>query len=288
MAIRCLALLFALLAFGYARPAAAETTICTPITSLPAVLTTQGVYCLKQHLETSITSGAAITIASNNITLDCNRFKIGGLLGGPGTTAIGVSATNRLNISLRNCGIRGFLYGVQLTGGYYTVEDNRFDLNTYVGIHASGDGSVVRRNEVLDTGNSVVAGLDNFRAIWVLEDADVLDNTVSGVMATSGSDANAYGILTENFGSGTISGNRVRNLVPDGSGARRGIWNSGSGRVTVERNTVVLDGALLGDTGIRCSLTLQGASRNNTILGAGLGVPFTNCPEAGGNFFNIL
>ena len=32
----------------------------------------------KAHLNTSITSGAAITVATNNVVIDCNDFRIGG------------------------------------------------------------------------------------------------------------------------------------------------------------------------------------------------------------------
>ena len=40
----------------------AETINCTPITSLPATITAQGIYCLTGNLTTSQTSGNAITI----------------------------------------------------------------------------------------------------------------------------------------------------------------------------------------------------------------------------------
>ena len=39
-------------------PAHAETTNCTAITSLPAVITSQGVYCFTGNLSTSMTTGS--------------------------------------------------------------------------------------------------------------------------------------------------------------------------------------------------------------------------------------
>jgi hypothetical protein len=94
----------------------AETEDCTNITTLPLTITVQGVYCLKQDLATNIASGNAITIATNNVTIDFNGFKLGGLAAGPNTQANGVAAENRQNITLRNGNIRGFRSGVRING----------------------------------------------------------------------------------------------------------------------------------------------------------------------------
>jgi hypothetical protein len=56
------AVLLVLLAFVGAAPARTETVNCTPITSLPFVITVQGVYCFTGDLETDITLDAAIEI----------------------------------------------------------------------------------------------------------------------------------------------------------------------------------------------------------------------------------
>ena len=53
------------------------------ISSLPVTITTQGVWCLDRDLSTSNSAGPAVTIATNNVTVDCNGFKIGGLGAGP-------------------------------------------------------------------------------------------------------------------------------------------------------------------------------------------------------------
>lgn len=292
--IKALAVLGVLAGLGYAHPAAAETTICTEITSTPTVITTQGVYCLKKHLTANLSTGAAITVNANNVTIDCNEFKIGDLAAGPQTNAVGISANSRLNVTVRNCGIRGFRAGIELLNGDYRVENNRLDLNTQIGIRVSGDGSKIRGNEVVDTGGSSVAGLTEFQGIDSGGDVDIIDNTISGVAASGGSNGTAYGIRTQDMDSGTIRGNRVRNLAADGSGARRGIWNNNGNRNTVEGNTVVMNGGLLGaDAGIRCGdgLILSGVSRNNTVLGAGLVgqlLSFLNCTSVAGDYANPL
>ena len=62
--------------------ARAETVNCTAITSLPAVITVQGIYCFTGNLSTAITTGNAIEIQTNNVVLDLNGFKLGGLAAG--------------------------------------------------------------------------------------------------------------------------------------------------------------------------------------------------------------
>lgn len=274
--------------------ARAETQDCTNITAIPATISTQGVYCLKQHVSGALASGAAITINVNNVTLDCNEFKIGNLAAGPSTQAVGVLASGRLNVTVRNCGIRGFRSGVMLTDGVYRVESNAFDHQTQSGIMVSGDGSLLRDNDVVSTGGSTVPGTGEFTGISGSGDMDIIDNTIDAVVATDGGDGDVIGILTTGNDAGTIKGNRIRNLVKDGSGARAGIWNSGGSHVAIEGNTVVLDSPLvLGEAGIRCGdgLILNGASRDNTILGSGLlneALALLNCSPAGGDFVNPL
>src|SRR5690606_35329103 len=82
------------------RPAAAAESFdnCSGfIDSVPAVIATQGVWCLRGNLATNIGSGgsSAITIAANNVTIDCNHFKLGGLAAGNGSQADGIHASDR-------------------------------------------------------------------------------------------------------------------------------------------------------------------------------------------------
>src|SRR5688500_16840215 len=81
------------------------------IDSLPAVIETQGIWCLRKDLSTAITGSAAIDIRANNVTLDCNDFKLGGLPAGAYTDASGVAAIDRFNVTVRRCNIRGFYQG---------------------------------------------------------------------------------------------------------------------------------------------------------------------------------
>ena len=145
-------------------PAQAETTNCTAITSLPAVITVQGIYCFTGHLNTAITTGDAIDIRTNNVIVDLNGFKLGGLAAGPGTFANGIHASDRQNITIKNGTIRGFFAGIRLqapgASQGHVVEDIRADQNTYIGIQVSGAGNIVRNNQVVATGGTTCCGAD--------------------------------------------------------------------------------------------------------------------------------
>src|SRR5262245_43589026 len=141
-------------------PALAETVNCTPITSLPAVISVPGIYCFTGNLDTSISSSGdrAITISANNVVLDLNGFKLGGLGGGTATLATGVFASGRQNITIKNGTIRGFWEGIFLFNSAasqgHVIEDIRADNNRNVGINVDGTGNIVRNNQVVATGGS--------------------------------------------------------------------------------------------------------------------------------------
>lgn len=204
---------FALLALAIAAaatPARAETTNCTPITTVPYTIAVQGVYCFTGNLATAITSGVAITIATSNVTLDMNGFKLGGLGAGPSTQATGIYSYQRQNITIRNGIVRGFQHGIWLddiapftTSQGHLVEDVLADQNTFFGFRVVGRACVVRRNQVVATGGGT---LNDARAMEVVGPGnDVLNNRVAGTVGTG----ETRGIYIF-YGTGTVlEGNRV-------------------------------------------------------------------------------
>src|SRR5688572_33166642 len=78
------------------------------ITALPATITTPGTWCLKQDLATLLASGNAITVKANDVTLDCNDFKLDGSGAGVSTKTIGIRAVDVSNVTVRHCNVRGF------------------------------------------------------------------------------------------------------------------------------------------------------------------------------------
>jgi hypothetical protein len=270
-----------LLSAPLAARAAESYDNCTGfITSVPTVINTQGTWCMKSDLATAITSGNAITINNNNVTVDCNDFKLGGLAAGISTSTNGIFAFNRSNFTVRHCSIRGFYVGVELggaSGGGHAIEDNRFDSNTFIAIDIQGDGSVVRRNLVSNSGGST----NNVNAYGIATSgsANVLDNSVSGVIAASGGNGSASGIATFLDAEGQVSGNGVRGVIKDGTGVATGIENINSGRIVLRNIDVIGDGSAA-STGLYCENS-DSSANDNVIGGFVNGIKF--CTNSGGN-----
>lgn len=264
--------------------ASAETNDCTPIVSLPATVTSQGIYCLTGDLSTAITSGSAIELANNNITLDCNGFKIGGLAGGPSTQAAGIRSLNRSNITIRNCNIRGFLLGIALeaNGGEtetaygQIVEDNRLDGITGRAIFMNAEGSVIRRNTIIDTGGNPYS----FAAtgILVLGTTDVIDNVVDGAVEPSNAPDVSNGIWIEHSAGSVIAGNRVRNL--SGAGTRAFV-NVGPGDVVFRDNFASTSSTGSSDVGFLCASDVESLTVGNASVG--FSTAYSMCVNGGGN-----
>jgi hypothetical protein len=254
------------------------------IDALPATITTQGTWCLRQNLDTSATSGNAIEIQTNNVTIDCNGFRMRGSGGGPSTTAVGIVANGRLNLAIRHCTIRGFQEGISLTAGSgYLVEDNLLDQNRTIGIGSVGGGIVIRRNIVTNSGGSPVSG----QVYAIYADGDVIDNVVDGVAgADSLVNFSATGIYSPadadiNIGI-VIQGNRIRNLTPKGTGEAIGI--SSNGRGVLVRDNVIGQASVTTGFGISCNDNTSHV-RDNVILKYGTGIAVA-CDDAGGNSVN--
>ncbi len=207
------------------------------IDTVPATISTQGVWCLRKDLSTSIGTGAAITINANNVTIDCNDFKLGGLAAGPSSIAVGISALNRQNATIRHCNVRGFKAGILLNDGAgHLVEDNRLDNNLAFGIYILGEHNLVQRNRVFDTGGNAAAK----NTFGIYAQAAIIDNVVDGVFADVGG-----GFIAGISASGTgarVSGNTVAGLAPT---ATNGIAvsnvvgiNVGQGPMTIVGNSI--------------------------------------------------
>ena len=279
------AILGGLIAFAMATEARAETLgTCTGfITTVPAVIDSQGVWCLQQGLATAVASGNAITINANNVTLDCNDMKLGALAAPLDTIAVGVYANNRVNLTVRRCNIRGFHIAVMFegSGGGHVVEDNRIGGTTHFGIQVFGDGSVIRRNEVFDIGGSTVSA--DAYGIYAGHTVDVLENRISGVMGTAGGNGYAVGIYTSSNVGGRVVGNGVRNLIESGTASPLGIYNVNSVGMSIRDNDLQ-GSAGFGDSGVYCTDTSSSA-RDNTVIGFALAMD-GSCSDDGGNVFH--
>lgn len=235
---------FAWLLFAPDGAAAAE--VCTgTITSLPATISTPGVWCLAGDLGTGLASGNAIRLATHHTTLDCQGFRISGLAAGPDTSAVGVAVINKQGTVIRDCNIRGFHTGIAITGGQpgHVVEDNRLDGATVRGILVDAPASTVRRNRVLDVGGST----SEPGAAWGIVatgQVDVVGNDVDGVDALlSDESAAGTGVLVQDDPLADIARNRIRRILGAGAGTGIGVRVLGGTGVVVRDNVI-------GDVGI--------------------------------------
>ena len=202
------------------------------ITTVPTTITAQGTWCLKSDVSTAIASGAAITVGANNVTLDCNGFKLGGLSAGAGTLTKGIHAKERIGLTVRHCNVRGFHYGVLFEGGAsHVVENSSFLGNTFAGTSATTvDNVIIRDNVLTDTGGSTITSWPNPIQVVGGSGAIVSGNVINGVVP-GGTSGNVDGIQMSSTARGAIvSGNRIFGLHAGTNGTATGITLSPYGK----------------------------------------------------------
>lgn len=252
------------------------------IAALPAVINTQGTWCLDKDLATAIASGNAISIETNNVTIDCNDFKVGNLAAGVGTTTIGIRSTGRLNHVVRNCNVRGFHTGISLTeGGGHVVEDNRVEASRAGGIVVAGAGSSIRRNLVADTGGAQPASPTTV-AITGFSNVTIVDNTVVNAFLTDQAlESHVVAGIASLYSVAPVERNIVNGLDAMGIGAATGIWMVVTPDAPVVDNRVHAAG-LGGFAGIHCQLESSMArTRDNMVADYATGI--LGCGNAGNN-----
>lgn len=197
-----------------AMPAQAETTACMEITTIPTMITTQGVHCLKAPIgiNPGLMSGTAIDVMVNNVVIDFNGFKLGNKDAGTATTATGIRGVDRDNVTIKNGIIRGFARGISFevtslvvpsTSSGIVVEDMIVDDSTVEGIWVEGTGHTVQRNRVLNTGGStatdpgdsigIYAAGPNHRILYNDVTEVLLQGSPTGIFVSAGNGSVALG-----------------------------------------------------------------------------------------------
>lgn len=204
---------------------AADTDKCTPISAVPFTISAPGSYCLTKNISapSTFTSGNAITVSSDDVTIDLAGYTLGNLLAGTGTQAIGIQGIGLNNVTIQNGTVRGFFIGIQLSGAAgcstgssgHLVTNIRADSNRYIGIQVLGSGIVVGQNQVLHTGGSTSATVSFTVGIHIGGDgAQVVNNSVvDTIPAASTGLVNRILINAENNFTGAVAEyNRVANV----------------------------------------------------------------------------
>lgn len=199
----------------------AVTPSCTAITYLPYVISNEGVYCFTGNLETSMTSGEAITIEVDDVTIDLNGWMLDGSSAGVDSETRGVFAYMRKNITIKNGTIRGFFAGVILQDYAPTevsvghiVEDMRIENSYFLGMYIMGNDIVARQNQVFVVGSS-----HSYASGIILNGprCQAIDNYISGISA-SGSAGLARAISISCFDGAIVKDNHLNDIHFTGSG----------------------------------------------------------------------
>jgi parallel beta-helix repeat protein len=235
-------------------PAAAETTVCTGLPTLPTTITVSGHYCVNKNFSQAF-SAAAIIINAHNVVLDCNDHSINNTSGG----VTGVYASNRSGVTVRNCNISNFGRGI----AFFETADGASRNNVIV-------NNAVSKSRLVGI---QVAGTSNL----------IADNRVTENLGGSTGGGYTYGILLSSFGDNgvgnVIRNNTITNMAPSIYARVIGIYMNDVDNNALIGNTIssLFPPMDLGVYGIIGSTTSIGnAAIGNTVLAA------TNDPPGGG------
>ncbi|PKP52682.1 MAG: hypothetical protein CVT90_02555, partial [Candidatus Altiarchaeales archaeon HGW-Altiarchaeales-3] len=157
--------------------------------------------------------------AYNDITLDCQGHSIGGI-STPEEMTHGIYADDKHGITIKNCILTKWDYGIYLYGSGNNITSNSINLNDLYGIYLmdSSDNSIIN--------NTVTSNNNNGIYLQYSSQNTIINNTVTF--------NNYYGILLEDSSDNTLLGNdltknKVYSLFDNGNG--------GEGCNNVENNT---------------------------------------------------
>ena len=214
--------------------------------NVPFVITKPGSYRLVSNLNVSSLNATAISIATDNVTIDLNGFTIGGPGTQPGVTA-GFGIANAFpspglnkNVVVRGGTIQDFDYGVHLAGMNNRVESIHV-YNTSHGIFV-GRSSVVSQCQV---SSSYATGIGTDDGCMVLNNTIYSTESTQQAINTSGG--------ASPVGGNTVMGNNIRF-------GHKGIRVRGQGN-RIEGKTITLC-----ETGIDLSEGTQNYFAKNLLL----------------------
>ncbi|MEM7249994.1 MAG: right-handed parallel beta-helix repeat-containing protein [Pseudomonadota bacterium] len=218
---------------------------CIEINAIPTVIAQPGHYCLAGDFDYPATSGNAITIDADHVTLDFDSHRVNGFGGGMGTTAIGVFAAGRRNITITNGTLTGFRIGIKIdlqspstsSAGARMLIASRTRLgpsrtlvvnapqmeahkiegmtllqSRFSGIYAVGDATSILGNRIIETGSG--SNEHNAIAIYLAgQGARIRDNDIH-LVTVDGETSNyehgsRIGILCNDCDAGIVEQNRI-------------------------------------------------------------------------------
>lgn len=131
---------------------------CNVIEKLPYTVSRGGCYTLAADMTLDSINTHAITIAGDRVTIDLNNKTISGSFQKNARNA-GVFANNVKNLKIKNGAIKGFMYGIRVSG---EKSKNTFvsgitsEENTFRGISVNGASTRIFQNTILNIGGTTV------------------------------------------------------------------------------------------------------------------------------------
>lgn len=234
------------------------------IAKLPYKITKPGTYVLSKTFN-YLGPTHAIEVQADDVTVDLrgNLLNYAGTDGAT-TTAAGVFADSRKNVTVRNGTIRGFFRAVYLenhiNSARHVVEDIVAEKCRLLGLQVKGPDMIVRRNRVIGLGSTTVGGPSRWGIFIQGERATVTDNVVLDV-APDGAITKAYSLYFIGSTSSLVQRNSALNSTPAVVFERHGFYFTNCSGLVLEANTVSYQ-----YYGINFADSCAGAIfRNNTV-----------------------
>ncbi|WP_053140728.1 hypothetical protein [Pseudomonas sp. MIACH] len=234
----------------------------TVIDSLPYTITQPGNYRLERSLHSDRNG---IEILASNVTIDLDENTLSGPTDGD-NTGFGIFSFGQSNITIKNGLIRGFQYGIYLSGfsdlathssmlegSNHLVDGMNIRFSTFRGIRVEGENSIVSNNMISDIGgdttteNAYAMGIETYGKEILIQNNSLMEIRGQGIQDIG----EGVGISLSRYGEGSVvDNNRVANReleISSSSPAWQtrsrstyGIWVGGDGikDVVISNNRV--------------------------------------------------
>lgn len=199
----------------------------------PAHIRHPGFYCLdRDHISTERT-GAAITVVSQDVTLDLGRHALRGP-SDPAGTSSAIHAIGAHGLTVRGGVVTGFAFGIRVDAtARSTVRNLTAIANHFRGIRITGDSAVVTGNVILETGGSTAFPDAFSMGIEVHGNACQIDfNAILETYPTAGGSGEGVGIENEHGQGCRISSNTIINSRLPLTGRTFAVWSAGEGQIS--------------------------------------------------------
>lgn len=183
--------------------------------------------------------GTCFSITGNNVVLDCRGYTI---TGSYAANSIGINASGRTNVTIKNCTITKFQTGILID----RTNNATLILNTLV--NNSNSGINITKGDFAIVGNNTFAANNNY-SIFVNSSwySTVSQNYIINQSGhpgwTSASGRNATGIFLMNFSNGQVRNNNISRILggnaDTGGTAGSGGWGFGITLINATNNNLV-------------------------------------------------